>query len=186
MNYATQNLEDDHVNILRLIDVMETITTLSDPNIAHMEEVVDLIKHYADGLHHAKEETLLFPLMATHGFSTSQGPVAVMLYEHSVGRGYVSGMAENIRLLREGDLSALNMIYANMRGYGELLQNHIYKENNMLFRMADQALSDSDQQSLFEKFKILENQEIPNQKKSDFVVRIVRLEQVCKLSAQEI
>ena len=34
MNHATQNLEDDHIYILRLIDVMEMMTTQTAPEIA--------------------------------------------------------------------------------------------------------------------------------------------------------
>ena len=178
MNNATKNLEDDHIYILKLIDVMETMTGSTEPVVFDLEEAVDLIKNFADGLHHAKEESLLFPLLAERGFSTQQGPVAVMLHEHSQGRNYVKGMSENIRLLKEGDLSSLNMIYKNMLGYGELLRNHIAKENNMLFKMADNALSGKDQQSLFNQFEQLENPGLPNSKKNDFIARIEKLVQV--------
>jgi len=186
MNFATQNLENDHVYILRLIDVMESMTTHPAPEIVDLEEAVELVKCYADGLHHAKEENLLFPLMAEHGFSSIQGPVAVMLHEHSVGRQYVKGISENIRLLKDGDLSALNMVFANIHGYSELLQGHIYKENNMLFRMADNALSDSDQQSLFQKFEQLENEGGSNSTKHDFIARIAHLEQTYHTTNQEV
>ena len=40
-----------------------------------------------------------------------------------------------------------------MAGYAELLQNHISKENNILFRMADNALSEKDQQDLLKQFE---------------------------------
>ena len=180
MNNATQNLEDDHIFILRLIDVMDTMTTHAAPDIAHLEEAVELIKDYADGLHHSKEENLLFPLLEERGFSPTQGPVAVMLHEHAVGREYVKGISDNIQLLKEGDLSALNMVYANIHGYSELLQNHIHKENNMLFRMADNTLTDLDQQVLKVQFEHL-NESNPNLKKSDFIKRIVNLEQAYML-----
>lgn len=176
MDLATKNLEDDHIYILRLIDVLETMTKHPAPEIADLEEAVELIKNYADGLHHAKEENLLFPLMAERGFSITQGPVAVMLHEHTLGREYVRGMSENIQLLKDGDLSALNLVTANILGYSELLQNHIYKENNILFSMADSALSESDHHSLNQQFENL-NECTPNHKKSDFIARIVRLEQ---------
>ena len=112
MNNATKNLEDDHVYILQLIDVMEVMTKSSEPDITDLENAVDLIKSYADGLHHAKEETLLFPLMSEHGFSTQQGPVAMMLHEHTQGRAFVKEMTENIELFKNGDLSALSFIYS--------------------------------------------------------------------------
>jgi hemerythrin-like domain-containing protein len=177
MNFATKNLEEDHVYILKLIDVMENMTNLTDPDIAHLEEVVDIIKNFADGLHHAKEETWLFPLMAERGFSMQQGPVSVMLHDHNEGRNYVKGISEHIRLMKDGDLSSLSMVYSNMLGYSELLRNHIARENNVLFRMADNALSDSDQQSLYRQFEVIENQSKPYNK-SDFIARIELLEQV--------
>ncbi|MEI7423196.1 MAG: hemerythrin domain-containing protein [Prolixibacteraceae bacterium] len=156
METATQNLENDHVSILKLIDVMNRMVILPDANILHLEEVVELIKKFADGLHHAKEETLLFPLMAEKGFSMQQGPVAVMLMDHEQGRAYVRGMAENIRLYKTGQLSALNLVYTNMNGYSELLSNHIAKENNILFRMADNAFTTEDQHSLMEQFSLID------------------------------
>ena len=146
MNNATKNLEDDHVYILKLIDVMEIMTESSEPVVSDLEEAVELIKNFADGLHHAKEESLLFPLMAERGFSTQQGPVAMMLHEHTLGRNFVKEMLVNIELFKDGDLSAIAMVYQNMLGYGELLRNHIAKENNVLFKMADNALSASDQE----------------------------------------
>lgn len=172
MNSATKNLEDDHVFILQLIDTMEIMTTSFDPVVADLEEVVELIKNFADGLHHAKEESLLFPRMVEHGFSIQQGPVAMMLHEHSLGRNYVKEMAENIALFKKGDLSALAMIYHSMLGYGELLRNHIAKENNVLFRMADQALPNEEQESLYKQFQGIEGYQ-----KNDFIARIKKLNQ---------
>ena len=178
MNTATKNLEQDHESILKLIDVMEAMTTHTDPDIADYEEVVDLIRNFADGLHHAKEETLFFPLMAERGFSMKQGPIAMMLSEHEQGRNYVKRISENIRLLKERDLSALNMIYRNMLGYCELLRNHIAKENNVLFRMADNALSEEDQQTLLTQFGQVENHGSSNHQKHDFIARIEKLTQI--------
>jgi hemerythrin-like domain-containing protein len=184
MNNATKNLEDDHVYILKLIDMMEIMTDSTVPVVSDLEEAVTLIKNFADGLHHAKEEALLFPLMAERGFSTQQGPIAVMLNDHSQGRNFVKGMLENIKLLKAGDLSAITAIYYNIQGYGELLRNHIAKENNVLFRMADNALSESDQESLYLQFKKVENQGLPNNQKSDYIARIEKLAQVYNLKPQ--
>ena len=152
MNTATKNLEDDHVHILKLIDVMEHITQTENPDTDHLEKIVYIIRNFADGLHHAKEENLFFPLLAEKGFSPTQGPVAVMLHEHVLGRNFVKGMAENITLFKSGNKAAIGEIFRNMNGYSELLRNHISKENNILFRMADKALSESDQNNLLNKF----------------------------------
>ncbi len=152
MNTATGNLEEDHVHILRLIDVMEHITSHGVSDIDHIETIVEIIKNFADGLHHAKEENLFFPFLATKGFSPQQGPVAVMLHEHVLGRNYVKGISDNIESLKKGDKSALKGIHLNMNGYAELLRNHIGKENNILFRMADKVLSEAENNQLLYRF----------------------------------
>ena len=115
MTTATQNLENDHVQILRLIGVMERIAGTSDPDVEHLEMIVKVIREFADGLHHAKEEQLLFPLMVQKGFSNQTGPVAVMLHDHEEGRNFVKGIAENILLYKSGETSASQGIFSNTR-----------------------------------------------------------------------
>jgi hemerythrin-like domain-containing protein len=156
MNTATQNLEHDHVFILKLTDVMLAMVEKEIRNSDDFDLVVSLIRKFADGVHHAKEEDLLFPLMGEKGFSAEQGPVAVMLHEHVQGRNFVKGMIEGITAFRSGNDEALQLIYENMAGYANLLQNHISKENNILFRMADQAFSDGEQQYLLSQFAQVE------------------------------
>ena len=80
--------------------------------------------------------------------------------EHVRGRDFVKGIVENISLYKGGNLTALGKIYSNMAGYAELLQNHIGKENNILFRMADNALSESDHKDLLIKFSEAEKAHI--------------------------
>lgn len=152
MNSATRDLENDHVNILRLTDVMEKITQASDPDIADLETVVYLIKNYADGFHHAKEEQILFPFLSEKGFSQQQGPVAVMLADHVRGRNFTKGMTDSIALCKQGDTSALEQVFLNMNGYVNLLRNHIAKENNILFPMADQVLTVENHAGLLEEY----------------------------------
>jgi hemerythrin-like domain-containing protein len=121
-----------------------------------LETIVDLIRNYADGVHHEKEEQLLFPLMAEKGFSPQQGPVAVMLHEHMQGRQFVAGIRAGIELLKSGHENAVAIIYENMQGYVSLLRNHISKENNILFRMADQSFSEEEQAVLLKEFARVE------------------------------
>ncbi len=180
MNTATKNLENDHVIILRLIDVMEKMLLVKSKNTEHFEKAVSLIKSYADGLHHAKEENLLFPLMVKRGFSSEQGPIAVMLHDHAEGRDYVKGMAEGIAGYKIGNESALSKLYENMQGYIILLRNHIAKENDVLFRMADNALSENDQQELLEEFAKVENEGVCGGVLKDCITGIGKLESAYK------
>ena len=175
MATATQNLENDHVQILRLIEVMERITESADPNVEHLELIVKVIREFADGLHHAKEEQLLFPLMVQKGFSNETGPVAVMLHDHAEGRNYVKGMVENIELFKKGEPSALKAVSSNMLCYADLLKSHISKENNVLFRMADKAFTPAEQESLLLDFTKVEFSQENQHSKSDYIAMIDKL-----------
>jgi hemerythrin-like domain-containing protein len=152
METATKNLMNDHVHILRLIGVMEHLTTLENPNLEHIDDAIDLIKNFADIFHHSKEENMLFPFLGTKGFSANQGPVAVMLSEHMQGRNFVKGMEQSATLIRNGKNDAYAALKDNMKGYSSLLRSHINKENNVLFPMADKVISEEDNQVLMNKF----------------------------------
>ncbi len=159
MKTATQNLENDHENILQLIEVMSNMAKVKSGSADDIETVINIIRNYADGFHHAKEENLLFPAMVEKGFSLEQGPVAGMLHDHDLGRKFVQGMNEGLLQYRNGSEKALDLIYDNMLKYGQLLQNHIAKENNILFRMADNAFSIGEQQQLLKEFEKIEQSE---------------------------
>jgi hemerythrin-like domain-containing protein len=157
MNTATQNLENDHVSIIKLTDIIVAMVEKQSTDISHFELVINLIRNFADGTHHAKEEGFLFPLMGEKGFSPEFGPVGVMLHEHEEGRNFVKAAVQAINEYKSGKASALQAVYENLSGYAYLLQNHIDKENNILFRMADEAFTDDEQQNLLAEFAEIEN-----------------------------
>ncbi|MCU0457470.1 MAG: hemerythrin domain-containing protein [Bacteroidales bacterium] len=175
---ATSNLENDHVCILKLCDVMERMAQAGNIDPVHLEKVVSLIRNFADGLHHKKEEDLLFPKMAEKGFSPVQGPVAVMLHEHEEGRNYVRGIAGNIESYKSGDKGAEETIRHNLLGYSGLLKNHIAKENNVLFRMADNVLSPDEQEILSAEFKKAEESMAPGGSASYYITQVEELAKI--------
>jgi hemerythrin-like domain-containing protein len=175
MDTSTKNLEDDHIYILKLTDVMKEIVRSEKSDIEHIESIVELIRNFADGLHHAKEENLFFPALEGKGFSAQQGPVAVMLHEHEQGRNFVKGIADNVELFKNGSTSALSEINRNMSGYADLLVNHIAKENNILFRMADRVLSDAEHKNLIEQFQAIELDRPSGDRPDDYIRRINEL-----------
>ncbi len=174
MNTATQNLENDHDHILRLIDVMESMTKTDKPDPAHLEMALDLVRNFADAMHHAKEENFLFPKMVEKGFSFDQGPVAVMMKDHTEGRNYIKEAAENVVRYKEGDVNALLSVYEKMQAYIDLLRGHIMKENNILFRMADRVFSEKEQAGLLGIFTELE----ASNQKEEYLMKIEELAKI--------
>jgi hemerythrin-like domain-containing protein len=181
MSSATKNLENDHVQILRLIEVMDRMVESKTNNSDHLKMVAQLIANFADEFHHAKEEKLLFPLMVKKGFSENQGPIAVMLSEHEMGRSYRKELSKNIELLEQGKITVLPKIYVNMKSYTTLLRNHISKEDNILFKMADQTFNTDEQNELLTRFSDAEQNIDPefntesSKAKIDFLISIYNL-----------
>ncbi len=159
----TQILSDEHRVIEVVLACLDQFVAQSriagsvDKEIAG--KFIDFVRNFADGCHHNKEEKHLFTMLESKGASREHGPVAVMLYEHVLGRGYIKVMAENLPAAANGDATAVRHFCDNADGYIQLLRLHIAKEDNILFPLADQLLSDADQTTLESSFAHVESHE---------------------------
>jgi len=137
----------EHQNIIKGIDLLERAAARlekgDEVSPDFFGKMVDFIRDYADEYHHAKEENILFVRMGEIGFSPEMGPVAVMLYEHGQGRGYVSELAKASEKYAAGDNTAIPKLVKNARAYADLLRQHIHKEDMVLYPMAENALGET-------------------------------------------
>jgi hemerythrin-like domain-containing protein len=120
-------------------------------------QALDFFQHFADGCHHGKEEKQLFPLLETKGFSPDHGPTEVMRQEHEMGRHLLRAMAAEIEQAESGNAAALKRFCRHTDFYIELLRQHIFKEDNRLFPMAQSVLTEGDQHRLVESFATMES-----------------------------
>lgn len=150
----------EHRAIERMLAVLEAAARRLEEGQAVrpglLREVVDFVRNFADRCHHGKEEENLFPRMEAAGVPRAGGPLGVMLLEHDQGRDYVSAIAGAIDAYDGGDSSAAGVIADNARGYVALLREHVWKEENILFPMAEEVLSPDDQRELEERFEQFE------------------------------
>ena len=114
----------------------------------------EFFSQFADKCHHAKEEDLFFPLLKERGIPEDGGPIGVMLHEHIVGRDCVRRMRE----ASEADEFDGGKFASAAREFVPLLRQHIFKENNVLFRMAENVLSEADDADLNEQFTSVEEE----------------------------
>jgi hemerythrin-like domain-containing protein len=134
----------------------------------HLESILEFIKVFADKCHHAKEEDLLFPALEKAGIPKEDGPVGVMLLEHDEGRRYVKALGEGIAQYTEDDISAGSKIAENARNYMALLSQHIDKEDNILYPMADARITDAEQLMLEKEFEKIESEIVGPGKHEEF------------------
>ena len=151
MGKATEDLRKEHesiIYVLRLLDEMIQSERLEpESRLRYYGELVYFLKMFADKCHHGKEEDYLFKELVHRGIPNEGGPVGVMLSEHVQGRAYIARMS---RGFEEKNIEAFNEAAIL---YRDLLRQHIDKENRVLFMMADNVISETEQEALFEKFE---------------------------------
>lgn len=162
--YATQDLRNEHEGVKVALAVLDHFSKEIEAeravNIDDIEQLVDFLKTFVDRCHHGKEEDLLFPALEKAGIPKENGPIGVMLADHAQGREYIRMMNESIPGLREADPESQSQFASAARGYSCLLHNHIVKENEVLFIMAEQNLTPQVHEELARGFDQIEQERI--------------------------
>ncbi len=155
--HPTEILSQEHRVIEGMLERLEEQMETTQPfPRAFFDEALDFFRNFADGCHHAKEENLLFPRMRERGVPGNGGPIGVMLAEHDQGRAYLRAVRENLDAAEQGSAQARELVFGNAKGYITLLRQHIYKEDNILFRMALMVLAPDDVAELAREFAAVE------------------------------
>jgi len=168
---ATKQLKDEHEAVGLMLRILDEVSRQLDSEghvqNEHFEGILEFFKIFVDKCHHGKEEELLFPALVKVGIP-QDGPIAVMLFEHEMGRKYIRVMTDAFERHKLKDVSAARAIALNAQDYIALLTEHIEKENNILFAMADDRLSEKDQEALFDGFEKIEESRIGAGKHEEF------------------
>ncbi|HTZ39483.1 MAG TPA: hemerythrin domain-containing protein [Syntrophales bacterium] len=160
---ATEILMEEHRVIEGVLTSLETAAKRLSKGEAVPAGIflkaADFIKGFADGCHHKKEEGVLFPALIANGMPKDSGPVAVMLAEHEEGRRLTRAMRVGSERIQGGDNTAHSQVIENALGYVMLLRQHIMKEDNVLFPMADKVIPVEQHEKITEAFDHIEHEE---------------------------
>ena len=151
MNKVIDDLMNEHRAVLGALHVLKGIASRLEEGQpvgeADISDILGFLKLFADRCHHGKEEGMLFPALVRAGLPQDSGPVGVMLLEHERGRELISAMEESSFPKLEPKRFA-----AAVHGYVDLLEKHIAKENDILFPLAGQLLTEHQLAEMAEAF----------------------------------
>jgi hemerythrin-like domain-containing protein len=157
----TEILSDEHRVIERVLSALEQLTRLPlSDSVARWQKALEFFRHFADQCHHFKEEKVLFPAMEARGIPNEGGPIGMMLAEHEEGRAHVRSMIAAIEQLETGNVAAQDLLLSHARAYVTLLREHIQKEDDILFRMADEVIPQGEQREILKRFEEHEAEEM--------------------------
>ena len=155
---SVERLMAEHELIERGLVLLEKVVARIDAG-QHLPDgfsawAIRFFQQFADKCHHAKEEDVFFPVLKQRGIPEQGGPIGVMLHEHVLGRDCVGRM----QAASQGQPFDARMFADAARQYVPLLRQHIFKENNVLFRMAERVMSEADDADVTSRFSQVEKE----------------------------
>jgi len=155
----TEILSQEHRVIEQVLDSLEKIASAARAagrlDGERAGQALEVLRTFADRIHHGKEEDRLFPRMEARGLPRHVGPIAVMLEDHRYGRSLIRQMGDALADVQAGK-GAATALFANAAGaYVAMLRDHIAKEDGVLFPLAESVLDETGRRELqaeFERF----------------------------------
>lgn len=135
----------EHKYILQVVNstaVLDACLEKGEPiDVEMVRRIVHFMREFADKCHHGKEEQLLFPAMEKKGVPETGCPLGGLMAEHKKGRSLVAALDEAAGIYAAGSAEGASKIREAMRGIRELYPNHIWKEDAMVFPMAEKLFT---------------------------------------------
>jgi hemerythrin-like domain-containing protein len=160
---ATDILIAEHRIIERVLSALETqarrLQAGTPVRPGFFLDATSFFRNFIDGCHHRKEEESFFIAMMDAGLSNQTGPIASILAEHEQGRESTRAMEKAARALAGGQSSARDDLTRTTLEYVALLRQHIRRENNLLFKMAEQLIPPARQKELSVEIERIEREE---------------------------
>ncbi|NIK27599.1 iron-sulfur cluster repair protein YtfE (RIC family) [Thalassobacillus devorans] len=154
---ALQHLKDEHPKLEEMMKKLqlaaaetketpaEEITNL----LALREEVISFMEYLIP--HSEKEEGVLFPMMGKY-IGTSTGPLVVMEYEHDLAKESFESFLKGTKNVTE--IKDPSRLHLHVLEGCTTLFSHFNKEENVLFPMGENVLTDEDKEKLADAFQI--------------------------------
>jgi hemerythrin-like domain-containing protein len=145
MRELTQQLRDEHRHAERLLRVLDAVCDRCEAgepiDAGAVAQLVALLRDFLGGSHRMKEEALLLPALERGGISGNEDAVGRMRREHELESELIGMMESAARDLARGEPTGADLFSEAARRYAELMVDHISKEDQVVFRMADRLLS---------------------------------------------
>jgi hemerythrin-like domain-containing protein len=115
----------------------------------HANDILLFINTFLDKFHHGKEEQILFKYLSKPGVLNHTKPIDIMIYEHDLGRDLTQNMEKAVQ---ENEPT---VFFKSLEKFCSLLNDHILKEDNVLYHLAEKGLSLEDKVQISMEYKLV-------------------------------
>lgn len=165
INYCAplQRLIDEHPSLLakmaefnRMVQAFEADqTTDLDKAVEQLHEKLSIFIKELEP-HSDREEDVLFEMMVKY-IGREGGPIAVMEYEHNTAKLNLKEFMDKVAVIKEENKTVsqedASELFRHLKIVYVTLTDHFMKEENILFPMAEQMLSDEEKEELVVQFE---------------------------------
>jgi len=138
---------------------------------------IDFLLEFGDKIHNTKEEQFLFPRMGERGAPIEGGPIGVMLLEHDLERKLLVKMQMALPGLSTATEDEKALFVKEGLEYLTIRAEHIWKENDILYNLARQLLSEDDSAYLLEEFAKSDLQHYGEEASAKFATMLKEVEE---------
>ena len=142
---STESLQKDHKLIEKVLQALDATIKLLKDGKQIPEQIllptIDFTQNFTDVCHHGKEEEALFPALEKAGMPSHMGPIRMMIVEHQRTKAIAEQIELSSKKYLETDDSA--DLILTLEVYVRHETEHLWKENNRLFKMADVRLTNN-------------------------------------------
>lgn len=162
MSNFVDELRDDHRVIQQVVAGMSAVAELLDsgrqvdPSV--LADLVQFLRVFADQCTLEKEEQHLFPLLASKASGSTRHELDSLEREHRSAKRLVAQLAKVAAVYMHNPEAVRYRVVDLLQQLAELYPAHIWKEDFLLFPLAQQSLSAYEQQDLHEKFEDVERE----------------------------
>lgn len=153
---AIEILSNEHGLIRRFLERLESAAEHLRQGRRPPREFYDLAvqfaRTFADTVHHFKEEHVLFVRLAQRKEGALDAELDALRLQHERGRRLVTQLAGHLPGYAEGSGESTQMVLATSSAYGDLLRDHIHREDHEFYPAARRTLTEEDMHALAEEF----------------------------------
>jgi uncharacterized alpha-E superfamily protein/hemerythrin-like domain-containing protein len=161
-----EHLGREHAQMDAVLQVLEALSLAAEGgqriDRAELQAIVAFLADCGEWGHHEKEESILTPVLASHGFDWYEGPLANMRREHRQEHYFIRVLTHLATQTDDWSKDDARSFVAVAREFCHFLHAHMGHEQHDLFEQASRTLPANVQQALCRAFEELDARQRPS------------------------
>ena len=150
-------LRNEHGLIRQYLDnlalAVEKVESDERPPREFFEKAVQFARAFPDGIHHFKEELVLFMRLAQKHGGEIDGQIESLRQQHEHARNHIAAIDAAIDGYAQEKPKATRELMENVSAYVALMRTHTHTEDHVFFPMAQEALTADEEEQIHQEFE---------------------------------